>query len=148
MKNTNPSLKHLELFIGEWDMALSNASFLPDPKTILHGRVVFEWVEDGAFLVMRQAERARWLIGRDETAKDYVILYSDARGVSRIYQMSFKAKVWKIWRNSPKFSQRYEGRFSPDRKTITASWEKSIDGKTWEHDFDLTYTKLRGSPDI
>jgi hypothetical protein len=25
----------------------------------------------------------------------------------------------------------------------TAQWEKSGDGRSWEHDFDLTYTKNR-----
>jgi hypothetical protein len=143
MKNINPALKHLALFVGDWDMALSNASFLPDPKTVVHGRVVFEWVEDGAFPVMRQGKQATWLIGRDEGAKGYIVFYFDDRGVSRIYQMSLKDKVWKMWRDSPKFSQRYEARFSRDKKTIAAFWEKSFDGKKWEHDFDMRYTKLR-----
>jgi hypothetical protein len=31
---------------------------------------------------------------------------------------------------------------SPDRNTITSQWEKSFDGATWEHDFDITYTRL------
>ena len=48
-----------------------------------------------------------------------------------------------MWRDSPKFSQRFEGRFSKDKRTITAYWEKSLDGKKWEHDFDLRYTKAR-----
>jgi len=51
--------------------------------------------------------------------------------------------VWKLWRNSPGFSQRFEGHFSADRNTITARWEKSFDGSTWEHDFDLMYSKVR-----
>jgi hypothetical protein len=31
---------------------------------------------------------------------------------------------------------------SKNGQTITARWEKSFDGSTWEHDFDVTYTKL------
>jgi len=70
------------------------------------------------------------------------MLYYDARSISRIYQMSFSDRVWKIWRESPDFSQRYEGILSQDSHTITAHWEKSSDGTPWEHDFDLTYTKV------
>ena len=40
------------------------------------------------------------------------------------------------------FSQRFTGTFSDDGKTIAGPWEISHDGKTWEHDFDLTYTKV------
>ena len=148
MKNINPALKDLEPFVGKWDMELSNAAFLPDPKATVHADVSFEWIENGAFFAMSQGnnaapERAIWVIGRDDKEKNYTILYSDARGVSRIYEMSFEKNVWKIWRNSPGFSQRYEGKVSKDKKTITAHWEKSFDGKKWEHDFDLKYAKNR-----
>ncbi len=139
----NSSLKQLQPFIGEWDTALSNASFLPDPQTVVHGRVAFEWIEDGAYFVMRQGKEATWLISRDEKAGDFTILYFDARGVSRVYEMSLKNNVWKIWRNSKGFSQRYSGRASKDKKTIIAHWEKSFDGRKWEHDFDMKFTKLK-----
>ena len=144
----NPALVDLEFLSGEWDMELSNAPFLPRPDDTAHGHITFEWIEDGALLVMRQSEQsgnppsARWAIGRDESGCDYKVLYSDNRGVSRVYEMSFSDGRWQLWRNSPGFSQRFEGRVSPDRKTITSHWEKSSDSATWEHDFDITYTRL------
>jgi hypothetical protein len=33
-------------------------------------------------------------------------------------------------------------RINEDGSTITACWEKSSDGTNWEHDFDLTYTRV------
>ncbi len=57
--------------------------------------------------------------------------------------MSFSGNLWKLWRHSPGFSQRFEGRISKDGNTITAEWEKSNDGRTWEHDFDVTYTRMK-----
>ena len=144
----NPALKPLEVLVGEWEMELSNASFLPDPSDTVKGPVSFEWVQDGAFLVMRMGDKApgppaaQWLISRDESAPDHTVLYYDSRGVSRVYEMSFSQGVWKMWRNAPGFCQRYEGTVSKDGKTITARWEKSVDGTTWEHDFDVTYTKV------
>ena len=74
---------------------------------------------------------------------DYTVLYYDAQSVSRIYEMSFSESEWKMWRNSPNFSQRYEGQISKDGNTIAARWEKSSDGTTWEHDFNITYTRIK-----
>jgi hypothetical protein len=144
----NPALADLDFLSGDWDMELSNAPFLPSRDDTAHGHVTFVWIEGGAFLVMLQREQpgnppsAVWAIGRDESGPDYKVLYSDSRGVSRVYEMSYSEGLWKLWRNSPGFSQRFEGRVGPDRNTITSHWEKSLDGATWEHDFDITYTRL------
>lgn len=86
---------------------------------------------------------AIWLISRDESIPNFLVFYYDARKVSRVYEMSFLDHTWKMWRNSPGFSQRFERKVSEDGNTIAAYWEKSDDGSTWEHDFDVTYTKAR-----
>ncbi len=144
----NPALQPLEVLVGEWEMELSNASFLPRPSDTVKGLVSFEWVQDGALLLLRMGDKppsppsAMWLIGRDESAPNYTVFYYDARRVSRVYAMSFSERVWKIWREAPGFWQRYEGVVSQNGKTITAHWEKSSDGAQWEHDFDVTYTKV------
>ena len=146
----NPALKPLEGLVGDWEMEISNASFLPRPSDIVKGGLVsFEWVQDGAFLAIRMGDKppgppqALWLISRDDSTPNYTVLYYDARSVSRVYEMSFSEWVWKMWREAPGFWQRYEGRVSQDGQTITARWEKSSDGSLWEHDFDVTYTKIR-----
>ncbi len=141
----NPALEQLSFLAGDWDMELSNAPFLPNPSDSIKGHVSCEWLEGGAFLVMRMGTRtpdAIWLIGRDESTGEYRVLYYDARRVSRIYEMSFSEGVWKMWRQSPGFWQRYEGQVSADDNTITARWEKSKDGLAWEHDFNITYTRV------
>ena len=144
----NPALKQLEVLVGDWEMEISDASFLPGPSDTAKGLVSFEWLQDGAFLAMHMGDKppgppdAIWLIDRDESTPDYTVLYYDSRRVSRIYGMSFSDGVWKMWRESPGFWQRYEGKLSNDGNTITAYWEKSSDGSHWEHDFNLTYTRL------
>jgi len=124
----NPTLKRLSALIGNWDMELSRASFLLHPQTKVHGPASFNWIENGAFLIMYQGEKedpqATWLIGRDESDDSFKVLYFDAREVSRIYEMSFKNGVWKMWRNAPGFSQRFKGVLSKNHNTITAEWEK------------------------
>ena len=86
---------------------------------------------------------AIWLISRDESLPNYQVFYYDDRQVSRIYEMSLANGVWKMWRESPGFWQRYEGQVSADGNTITAQWEKSKDGSRWEHDFDIRYTRKK-----
>ena len=144
----NPALKSLEVLDGDWQMELSNSSFLPSPSDTATGHVSFQWLQDGAFLMMRMGNKppaapdAIWLIGRDDSTPNYTVLYSDSRGVSRVYAMSFSDGTWKIWRVAPGFCQRFDGKLSDDGNTITARWEKSPDGTQWEHDFDVTYTKI------
>lgn len=145
----NPVLKPLEGLVGDWEMEISNASFLPRlSDRVKGGPVLIEWVQDGAFLVIHMGDKsagppqALWLIDRDDSTPNYTVLYYDARSVSRIYKMSFSEGVWKMWREAPGFWQRYESTVSKDGKTMTAHWEKSSDGSRWEHDFDVTYTKL------
>ena len=121
---------------------------------------MFEWLEGGTFL--RQHQRLdrdaaapmiagrvlespfpnTVIIGLDDTSETFHMLYADARGVFHEYQMRLREGVWKIWRDTPGFFQRFTGTFSADGNTITASWEGSRDGSTWEHDFDLSYHKL------
>ena len=48
----NPALTPIEILIGNWNMELSNASFLSNSSDTVTGKVSFEWVEGGAFPVM------------------------------------------------------------------------------------------------
>lgn len=137
-----PALEQLKFLVGDWDMELFGAAFLPDPETRVHGAVTFVWIEQGAALVMRQGEAATWIIGRDEAEENFHVLYSDSRGVSRIYHMRLDAHRWTLWRNTTEFSQRFEAVISADRTAMRGCWEKSFDaGQSWEHDFNVDYAK-------
>src|SRR4030095_5750125 len=148
---SNPTLKSLEVLIGEWEVELSNASFLSSKLDKRKGTYSIELLENGGFLVIRQVfdkppspPLGSWVIGHDDSEENYSVLYYDDRGVSRRYEMSFNDSVWRIWRQAAPFWQRFEGKISKDGKTITAYWELSTDnGKNWEHDFDLTYKRIK-----
>ena len=113
-------VRGLDALVGEWSM---EAVFLFDPPVTGQGRVSIA------------------IIGPERSDGEYRQHYFDTRGVSRIYEMSLRDGVWKLWRDSPGFSQRFTGTFGDDGNTITGFWKKSGDGEAWEHDFDLTYTK-------
>jgi hypothetical protein len=146
---SNPSLKALEVLAGRWSAEIrwspKTHKLVGGPATV-RGATRFEWIEDGRFLVQHQGAadgppEACWAFSRDETSGEHCVLYADARGVSRIYHMSLEDRVWRIWRNAPGFNQRFEGRLSVDARSIQAHWEKSEDGETWSHDFDIVYTR-------
>ena len=144
----NPALERLGVLVGEWELEITSMSFDPDPSAVVHGHVSFHWTEDLAFLREHseipntEFPQSVAIIGPDDAAETYGMLYFDSRGVSRIYQMSLIGDTWKLWRDFPGFSQRFTGTFSDDGNVITARWEKSTDGSTWEHDFNQRYTKV------
>jgi hypothetical protein len=141
--NTNSALKKLEILVGVWNMEASHPLF----TSILHGRSSFEWLtEEGLLLWHFDFEQpgppiGTSVIGQDDAVETYSMLYTDERGVSRIYAMSLAGGLWKLWRNAPGFSQRFIGTFSDDTNTITGCWEKSTDGSNWENDLQVTYTR-------
>jgi hypothetical protein len=134
------ALRKLEPLIGEWSMEAKSASGEPWPGG---GRIVFEWHDSGAHLVQRgtvdhpEAPNNVSIIGCDAANGTYVQMYSDERGVCRIYEMSISKGEWKLWREGEPFSQRFIGTFSQDGNTITGRWEIAEDGTNYEIDFEL-----------
>jgi hypothetical protein len=143
------AMERLEVFIGEWAM---EASFPAAPAGVA-GRAVFEWTLDRQFMVERaevpEAPDSVAIVGFDPARKAYRQHYFDSRGIARVYAMEFRGGVWTLVRDAPdftplEFSQRFTGTFSGDGQRIDGRWETSRDnGSNWEHDFDLTYTKVR-----
>lgn len=145
----NAALEFLGVFLGEWNIEIS--SFQEDPSAVFHGHALFQWLEGGAFLLERSQvpgtdfPSVTAVIGPDDAAGSYCMLYSDSRGVSRIYQMSLSESTWKLWRDFPGFSQRFIATFNDDRRILTGYWENSTDGSNWERDFNIKYAKVNKS---
>jgi hypothetical protein len=147
----SPALERLAVLVGEWAMV---PEFKHLPPVEASARVVFEWMPGGRFLLQRwevpvpEAPDGIAIIGADpESDGNFLQHYFDSRGVARVYKMSLSDGVWKLWRDTPDFSpldfaQRYEGTFSDEGRTISGAWEMRRDGEGWEHDFDLTHTKI------
>ena len=135
----------LNALVGEWSMGVK---FDPDQPVIEGGRVTFEWLSEGSYLVQRwkieheHAPDGIAVIGPDESGEKVCQHYFDTRGVARVYEMSLSDGVWKLRRDHPDFSQRFTGTIAHDGQTIEGAWEKSTDGSNWEHDFDLVYTRV------
>jgi hypothetical protein len=144
--DSNPALDRLDALVGGWALEAGPPGGDPWPG---EARVSFEWLEGGRFLIQRwsvdlpEAPDGIAIIGPGEEPDTFRQHYFDSRGVERVYEMTLADGVWKLWRDSPEFPQRFEGRFSDDGETIEGRWEKAEDGSTWEIDFDFTYRKER-----
>ena len=137
------ALRRLEPLVGEWDgeATFSSGEALP-------GRFTFEWHASRAHLVQRgtvehpQAPDNLSIIGCDAANGTYFQLYSDQRGVCRVYEMSIDDSGWRLWRTGEPFSQRFTATFNDDGNTITGRWEIAEDGTTYRTDFDLTLRRI------
>jgi hypothetical protein len=139
------ALKKLEPLVGEWRMTATPPGGPPWPG---EGRTIFEWYESRAHLIERstvdmpEAPDSVSIIGCDAASGTYYQLYSDDRGVCRVYQMSIGDGEWKLWREGKPFPQRFTGRFDGDGMAIVGRWEKAEDGTTYTTDFELTYIRV------
>ena len=149
------AMESLQPLVGEWRMEALFPSSSPAAGTEGHGvpRTVFEWLPGRRFLIQRwavphpAAPDGIAIIGWDSGRGSLLQHYFDSRGVARLYEMSLADGVWTLSRTAADFSpldfaQRYTGTFSDDGRTIRCKWERSTDGATWEHDFELNYSRL------
>ncbi|MDB5178425.1 MAG: hypothetical protein JWN01_368 [Patescibacteria group bacterium] len=139
----NPYLKPFETLVGKWQTTGSHPYF---PDAELTGRVSFEWIEDGAFVMMRseidhpQFPDGMAIFGSDDEARTCNMVYFDERGVSRIYEASITESQLKWWRDDSHLSQRFTMAITKDN--LVTSGEMSRDGGEWEKDLSQTYKKL------
>lgn len=141
----NPALQPFRVLIGEWRTEGAHPYF---PGKVFHGRASFDWVEGGAFLVMRteidepEIPSGIALFGTDDEAKRCIMLYFDERGVSRHYQVAVEGDKVRWWRDHPGFSQEFTLKVV-EAGTRMAGQGRMDRGSGWEPDLALTYIRVR-----
>ena len=139
------ALKELEVLIGDWTMEAIPPGGEPWPGG---ARATFEWLEGNQLMLERsavempEAPDSICAIGCDAANDTYYQLYSDDRGVCRVYEMSIGNGEWKLWREGDPFAQRFTAKISDDGNRIEGRWEAAKGGSNWETDFDLVYTRV------
>jgi hypothetical protein len=139
------ALKEMESLVGEWTLTAIGPGGEPWPG---EARATIEWHDSEAHLVKRaaidmpEAPSEVSIMGCDAASGTYYQLYSDDRGVCRVYEMSIGDGEWKLWRTGEPFPQRFTGTFEDDGNTIVGRWEKAEDGENYETDFELIYRKI------
>jgi hypothetical protein len=145
-----PILARLDVLVGRWTVQ-------PKVEGVPAAWSEFTWQDDGLFLrqvsdvdtALMTAQMNPWrdhhpfptttIVGLDDTAESFTSLYADARGVHRVYAMTFGDGGWTMQRSAPGFNQRFIAAVSPD--VIDGRWEMSKDGETWHTDFEIRYTR-------
>jgi hypothetical protein len=134
---------------------------LLDGRPVARFRTTFAWMEGGGLLVQRADTMPspdidvppEWIanspmpivsvFGLDDFTGRFSMLYTDGRGVHRIYEMSFEDGEWNIWGQAASdFFQRFSSSFNAAGDVISGRWERSSDGSTWALDFDQIYTRV------
>ena len=101
------ALRALDPLVGEWRLTAVGPGGEPWPG---EARSTFEWHASGAHLVqtttieMPEAPDNTSIIGCDVANGTYYQLYSDERGVCRVYGMSISEEPWSLWREEARGS--------------------------------------------
>lgn len=145
------SLAALEPLVGQWTLEAKGPDGQVWPG---EGRASFQWHPSRAHLIQETmtdapgAPNSTSIMGCDAANGTFVQLYSDERGVCRIYSMTIDAHEWTLEREGDPFPQRFVGTISDDGHTISGRWEKAEDGETFTVDFYLTYRKVVASEGV
>ncbi len=139
------ALRRFDPLVGEWTLEATPPGGDPWPGG---GRSTFEWHPSGAFLVQRtvvelpEAPDSLSIMGCDGANGTYYQLYSDERGVCRVFDMSIDDAGWRLWREGAPFCQRFTATISEDGSVMAGRWEMSEDGMSYRTDFDLVYRRV------
>ena len=142
----NPRLQALAVLVGEWATVGTHPML---PGKTFHGHASFTWLESGAFLLFHshidepEIPNGVAILGTDDSNPDAgAMLYFDVRNVSREYRWTTSSNVWTWSRDEPGFSQRIVLTIAKDGLRIEAKGQMSRNGKSWEPDLQLTYTRI------
>lgn len=139
------SLRPLDPLVGDWDLEVKGPDGTPWTGG---GRSTFRWHPSKAHLVQDtkidapDAPSSTSIIGCDAANRTFAQLYSDDRGVCRIYSMTIDARTWTLEREGEPFAQRFVARIDEDGHAIHGQWEKAEDGTEFVVDFYLTYRRV------
>ena len=156
---TDPTLEPLNRLVGSWTTDATHPAY---PGGIVQGTAVIEWLEGERFLIHRArtdhpdfpdsisiigiTERDRV----DDTPSDdpaaaiesqLHMHYFDSRGVFRVYDVAVDDEAWRLWRDTPGFSQRFTGTFADGGDTIAGRWQLRRDDINWDDDLEITYRR-------
>jgi hypothetical protein len=140
------ALTRLGVLVGEWSVEAG----IPGTPA---GSATIAWTLDRRFLIWQVTipdpafPDSLSIISLSSDGHTYIQHYFDARGVTRIYKMTFKDGAWVLLRDEPdftplEFSQRFAGTIAPDGETISGAWESLGPDGNWRKDFDLIYRKI------
>ena len=140
----NSALALLDRVLGTWNVTGSHPYL---PGRVLRGRVTFERIDGGAFVRMHstvedpEIPEGIALFGTDVDAKTCTMLYFDARGVARTYQVELDANGFTWVRDAPEFAQRFRVTIAESGDAMEGEGTMKKAGAGWEPDLRLSYVR-------
>ena len=144
-QRSNAALEPLAPLIGEWRTIGTHPLV---PGTTFHGRTSFQWAENGAFMLMHseidepEVPSAVAVIGSDDAAGTFTMVYFDERETSRTYIVEAKDGEVSWHRDAAGFAQGMVLTIAADGTRLDARGTMSRDGGAWEDDLQLTYERI------
>jgi hypothetical protein len=144
MTERDPALEPFDALIGSWATEATHPAF----DAVVPGRITFEWLEGGHFLVVRARSDHElfpdWIgvVGAPEGGDGLVLEYFDSRGVRRTYGVSLDDAVLRMWRDAPGFDQRYSATLGHD--AFEGLWQLARTPGDWQDDLKVTYRRTTG----
>jgi hypothetical protein len=141
----NPALEPLAPLIGNWRTTGTHPLV---PGATFHGRTSFAWHEGGGFLLMRseidepEIPSGVAVIGSDDAAGTFTMLYFDERNISRRYTVEVGDGEVSWHRDEAEFAQRMVLTVAGDGSRLDAKGTMSHEDGPWEDDLQLTYERI------
>ena len=135
-------MQAFDVLIGTWETEATHPQF---DGGVVTGRVTFEWLEGGHYLIQRSTNDHELfpdglcVIGAPEDGEGLKLEYFDSRGVRRTYDVSLEDGVLRWWRESPGFDQRMTARLAPDEFVFQC--ELAETPGEWKDDLRVTYRR-------
>ena len=160
----DPQLEKLDRLVGTWSFEATHPAV---PGVIVRGSSVIAWLEGERFLIHRsrndhpdfpdsisiigftEQDRVGHTPDADASSAGHGELhmhYYDSRGVSRVFSAGIDDTTWRLWRDSPGFSQRFAGKFADNGDTISGVWQLNQDDAHWHDDLAITYRRAATLP--
>jgi hypothetical protein len=141
-------LEPFQALIGKWTIEMTHPMV---EDTVVRGRVTYEWLEGGRFLIQRAVNEhpdfpdSLCVIGVMEGENDLSMQYFDSRGVHRVYEIGFDGRELTLERDAPGFAQRCSAKLSDDGSNLAGVWQLNEDDQGYRDDLAFTYRRASGS---
>jgi hypothetical protein len=141
----NEALQPFAPFLGEWRTTGIHPLM---PGTTFHGRTSFACHLGGAFVIMHseidepEVPNGVAVIGSDDAAGTFTMVYFDERGVSRRYDVTVADRQLAWSRDDHKLAQRNVLTLDATGDTMSGAGRMSRGGGAWEDDLALDYTRV------
>jgi hypothetical protein len=140
----NPALEPLRFLIGEWRTTGTHPQV---PGETLAGRASFAWHEGGAFLIMRaEVDHPLFpsgvaIIGSADVAGRFAMIYFDARGTSRIYDVAVGDRTMTWHRDDPDFAQSLTITADDGEDRLVSRGRIRMKAEEWTDDLSQVYRR-------